>query len=96
MKYLNNIRRHRLENYFYPDDFRKLPIANISIDEQKPFIDLVDCILKITKDKDYLQNIQKQAEVKLLVQKIDQLVYQLYDLTPEEIKIIEGANKNFN
>jgi len=28
---LNNSRRHRLENYFYPDDFRNLPIPNISL-----------------------------------------------------------------
>ena len=39
--YLNNIRRHRLENYFYPDDLRKLPIADISLKEQEPFINLV-------------------------------------------------------
>jgi type I restriction-modification system DNA methylase subunit len=32
--FLNNQRRHRLENYFYPDDFRKLPIPKINTDEQ--------------------------------------------------------------
>ena len=25
---------------------------------------------------------------------VDQLVYKLYDLTPEEIKIVEGENEN--
>jgi hypothetical protein len=78
MKYLNNIRRHRLENYFYPDDFRKLPIADISIKEQKPFVELVDKILSLTKDDDYLQNPAKQAKVKEYERGIDQMVYKLY------------------
>ncbi len=78
LKYLNNIRRHRLENYFYPDDFRKLPIADISISEQKPFIELVDKILSITKDEDYLHNPTKQAKVKELEKQIDKMVQQLY------------------
>ncbi|MCD4676641.1 MAG: hypothetical protein K8S18_11710 [Desulfobacula sp.] len=55
-----------------------------------PFIKLVDRILAITKNEDYLQNLQKQAKVKALEAEIDQLVYKLYDLTPEEIKIVEG------
>jgi len=78
LKYLNNIRRHRLENYFYPDDFRKLPIPNIQQNEQQPFIDLVDQILAITKDEDYLSNPDKQAKVKELEHQIDQTVYELY------------------
>jgi hypothetical protein len=56
--------------------------------------EIVDHILSITKSDDYLQNPQKQAEVKSLEAKIDQLVYKLYDLTPEEIKIVEGENEN--
>ncbi|PIU28923.1 MAG: restriction endonuclease [Candidatus Hydromicrobium americanum] len=88
-KYLNNIRRHRLENYFYPDDFRKLPIADIAAKDQKPYIDLVDKILAITKDDDYLQNEDKQAKVKEYEHQIDQMVYKLYGLTGDEIKIVE-------
>ncbi len=91
-RYLNNIRRHRLKNYFYPDDFRKLPIADISLKDQKPFIQLVDQILSITKDEDYLDNPDKQAKVKRLEKEIDQLVYRLYDLTSDEIKIVEEFN----
>lgn len=93
-KYLNNIRRHRLENYFYPDDFRKLPIADITSKEQKPFIDLVDKILAITKDGDYLESPVKQAKVKEYEQHIDLMVYKLYGLTDEEIKIVEGEKYN--
>jgi type II restriction/modification system DNA methylase subunit YeeA len=74
---------------FYIYDFLSLPIPKISESEQQPFIDLVDKILTITKDKDYLENPEKQAKVKEYEQKIDQLVYKLYNLTDEEIKIIE-------
>ena len=42
---------------------------------------------------DYLDNPQKQARVKTLQKQIDQLVYKLYDLTPEEIAIVENSNK---
>jgi hypothetical protein len=42
---------------------------------------------------DYLDNPQKQAQVKSLQNQIDQLVYKLYDLTPEEIEIVEGFNE---
>jgi hypothetical protein len=91
--YLNNHRRHRLENYFYPNDLRKLPIPKISESDQQPFIDIVDRILAITKNKDYPQNPQKQAQVKALEREIDRMVYKLYDLTEEEIRIVEGEVK---
>ncbi len=35
---------------------------------------------------------QKQEEVKKLEKQIDHLVYKLYDLTEEEIEIIEGLS----
>ena len=47
-------------------------------------------VFTITKDGDYLQNIDKQAKVHDLEKHIDQLVYKLYGLAPEEIAIIEG------
>jgi len=40
-----------------------------------------------------LQNGAKQAKVKEYERQIDQMVYQLYDLTMEEIAIVEGTNK---
>jgi hypothetical protein len=45
--------------------------------------------LAITKDIDYLENQTKQTIVKEYEKQIDQLVYNLYNLTEEEIKIIE-------
>jgi len=78
----------------YPISFLKnLPIKKTPESEQKCFVELVNCILAITKDKDYLQNPQKQAKVKAIEAEIDQLVYKLYGLTEEEIKIVEGENE---
>ncbi|MCG7850382.1 MAG: hypothetical protein MIO93_14590 [ANME-2 cluster archaeon] len=42
---------------------------------------------------DYLDSPEKQAHVKTLENQIDQLVYKLYDLTPEEIESVEGFNE---
>jgi len=50
---------------------------------------LVDKILAIAQDSDYLENSTKQSKVKEYERQIDQMVYKLYGLTEEEIKIIE-------
>jgi len=55
-----------------------------------------DCWKKLENRStpNYLDNQQKQAQVKTLENQIDQFVYKLYDLTPpKEIKIIEGFNE---
>lgn len=70
----------------------EIPIKKIAKEDQQPFIDLVDKILAITKDDDYLENPVKQEMVKEYERQIDQMVYKLYDLTEEEIKIVEGGN----
>jgi hypothetical protein len=36
---------------------------------------------------------ESEADTSVLERKIDQLVYALYGLTPEEIQIVEGAAK---
>lgn len=48
------------------------------------------CIFAITKDEDYLQNLDKPAKVRNLEKHINQIVYKRYGLTEEEIKIVEG------
>ena len=59
----------------------------------KPIIDLVDQILDITKDEDSRSNVAKQAKVKELEAQIDLLVYELYELTPEEKAVVEGKQQ---
>lgn len=74
--FLNNIRRHRLENYFYPDDFRKLPIPITSETNQEILSILVDYIsyLKLRGDE--------TKEMNLMISYIDQIidgcVYELF------------------
>ena len=64
----------------------EIPIRYISDSEQKPFIYLVDEILSLKK-------LNSDADIKHLESQIDQLVYRLYSLSPEEIAIIEEAAK---
>ncbi|RDU73916.1 type II restriction endonuclease, partial [Helicobacter anseris] len=64
----------------YMQDFS---IPNLSPKEQKPFIKLVDQILKAKE-----QN--PKANTQDLEKEIDSLVYTLYNLTEDEIKIIEN------
>ncbi|MBF0345674.1 MAG: hypothetical protein HQL06_15780 [Nitrospirae bacterium] len=61
-----------------------LPVPIISPIKQKHFVDIVDQILT-RKQND------PNADTTDLEREIDQLVYQLYNLTPQEIAIIEGG-----
>jgi 23S rRNA G2445 N2-methylase RlmL len=84
------IRTMDLYNFY----IQQLPLPALIVgnaNEQEPIIDLVKTILAITSEKDYLSNITKKDKVKDLEHQIDQLVYQLYDLTPDEIAIVEGS-----
>lgn len=75
----------------YQKPLSEIPIKKIPIEEQKPFIDLVDKILAITKNDNYLESSAKQAKVREYEKQIDRLVYKLYALTSEEIEIVEGS-----
>lgn len=71
----------------------KLHIVKIDNERQRPFNEMVDKIINITKQSDYPVNKEKQAEVIGLGEQIDQMIYQLYDLTKDEIEIIENFTK---
>ena len=64
-------------------EIRKLPIPLVSLDLQIPIIDLVCQILTI-------KNSGPTVDTTPLEKKIDQLIYELYGLTDEEINIIES------
>ena len=59
-----------------------LPIPTATPEQQQPIIDLVDAILAAKSEN-------PQADTTDLERQIDQLVYQLYELTSEEIALIE-------
>ena len=62
----------------------RLPIPTSSPEKQKAVERLVDRVLA-AKQRD------AEADVSAFEQEIDQLVYALYGLTPEEIQIVEGT-----
>ncbi len=62
----------------------KLSIPDVSIEKQRPIIDLVE---KILMEK----QVNPQADVSTLEEEIDNIVYQLYELTGNEIDIVEGS-----
>jgi hypothetical protein len=66
-----------------PINIRKLPIIITDSHQKNIIIDIVDEIL-IAKKGD------RHADTSELEKAIDDLVYQLYGLTEEEIKIVEG------
>jgi len=61
----------------------KFPLPTIASEKQKPIEKLVESILS-AKQKN------AEANVSAIEREINHLVYKLYDLTPEEIKIVEG------
>jgi len=97
--FLNSIRRSQIG--FYPDDFKKLPIRKINFSnpaEKKKHDDLVllvDKMLDLNKqlqkfgDKITDERKRLESEIQKTDKQIDELVYQLYGLTAEEIKIVE-------
>ena len=99
IKYLTAILNSKLCTYFfskflstdtlqgsyssiYPEDIRQIPIKKISTDQETRIINIVEEILAAKKQ-------DPNADTSELEQEIDQLVYQLYGLTEEEIKIVE-------
>ena len=69
---------------------KAVSIPKISNSNRKPLINLADKISDIAKSKEYQGNSAKQARIHEYEKQIDQLVYKLYGLTPEEIKIVEN------
>jgi hypothetical protein len=69
-----------------PQRIRSLPIPAAPPEKQKPVERLVERILA-AKAQD------ASADVSALEREIDELVYALYALTPEEIKIVESTAK---
>ena len=68
-----------IQTYLY----EQLPIASASKSQQKEITDIVDEILRIKRN-------DCNADTAQLEKEIDKLVYNLYDLTEEEIRVVEG------
>jgi len=70
----------------YINILKSIPFLKAEQYKQKPIVTLVDRILA-AKQRD------PKADTTALEREIDQLVYKLYDLTPEEIAIVEGKSE---
>ncbi len=79
----NILRANRRNNIqLYPEDWKQLPIPVVSEKEQGSIVRLVNQILA-AKKKNPL------TDTSILEQEIDLLVYHLYNLTLEEVRIID-------
>ena len=67
--------------HIYPEHIRNIPIPTATLAQQQEIITLVDQILKKKKEN-------SAADTKKLKCQIDTLVYQLYGLTSDEIKLL--------
>ena len=100
--YILALLNSRLMNYWYSkryktitqsiNSYHTIPIKD-TLEEQGNFVDIVRKILSLTCSNDHKMNETKKAQVKSLEKEIDQLVYKLYGLTEEEIKIIENTSQ---
>lgn len=104
LKSILGILNSNLINYYYKEIYRalhkkgdalgfdipsieKLPFPNI--EKSNNICIVVDKILEITQSEDYLENKEKQDVVKEYEKQIDIMVYKLYDLTYQEVLIID-------
>lgn len=67
---------------FYPNDAKELPIPDVSPEQQTPIIELADQILDA-------KHPNPDSDTSDLENEIDKLVSELYNLTAEEIAIVE-------
>ena len=70
--------------HIYPEHIRNIPIPIATIEQQQSVVRIVDEIINAKK---------KNSDTSVLEYELDQLVYQLYCLTDEEIAIVEGRNE---
>ncbi len=87
----------------YPDDWKEIIIPEINFQNknEKALHDeitkLVDQLLQLNKEiretKLEANKIQIQTKIDYCENKINEIVYQLYELTEEEIKIVEGKRQ---
>ena len=95
LKYLLSILNSKLINYFFKttstntnvtgNELENIPIIFSNSINQQPFIKLVNEILTLKKQ-------DPKTDTSLQEQAIDLMVYDLYDLTSDEIAIVESSN----
>ncbi len=72
---------------------KMFPIAKVSVKEQNLLVEIVNKIHNINKLENHLKTSDSQLKIRKYKKNIDQIVYKLYGLTKEEIKIIEQETR---
>ena len=79
------LRANRRSNiHLYPDDWKKLPIPDVGLEQQAPVVDLVNQILDI-------KSANLSGDTSELEEEIDQLAYELYGLTEYDAVMNESG-----
>ena len=103
MKYLTGILNSKLVAYWLKkqgkmqgnnyqidkEPLMNIPIHNPTQQQENSIVSIVNKILNVTKQENYLENIDNQNKVKEYEKQIDIMVYKLYELTYEEVLIID-------
>ena len=106
VKFILGIVNSRLESFYFnktmrsglhtlPNNVKNLLVPVIAETGQKNIINLVDTILSIHEQYGCPLSDGASAKVKECEHQIDQLVYKLYDLTEEEIKIVKSSTEKY-
>ena len=75
-------RKTSTNNHVNIYELEQLPIPQASLEQQKPIVELINKIMEKKQSN-------SAADISLLEREIDRLVYKLYNLTDEEIGVIE-------
>ncbi|MFA5188282.1 MAG: N-6 DNA methylase [Patescibacteria group bacterium] len=73
--------------HVYPDDVKKLPIYVANKEQQNKLVKLIDEMLKLNKTIESRE--KNKTRIEAVDYEIDKVVYKLYNLTPEEINVVE-------
>ena len=78
-----------------PAIVKRMPFIDIELNNQKPFIELSNKLTDLKKELQVVKTPQEEKLLKIQIGKVDNQinnkVYELYDLTEDEIKIIEDS-----
>lgn len=69
---------------YFEHQVSRLPIPDISLITQQPFVEIIDKMLQIKKD-------EPKSDISELQNKIDQMVYKLYGLNKRDIEVIDKS-----
>jgi len=93
LKFICGILNSKVVNYWYPHKYKmptiggyelsSIPIPEASKEQQQVIINLVNKIIAVKKE-------DAKADTSAWEKEIDMLVYELYGLTEEEVKVVEG------